>query len=166
MASSFINDEVAEKQRGFTLLELLVALVVMSIMLSIAAVQLMPDEQVQLREEAERLAFLMEQAGATARAGGQALAWSGNGKEFRFWKKTRQGEWQRVEQDALLRPRSLPDAVRIAALEIGGSSAQPGAMVLLSPETAAPMFRIRLASGERQVMIAGNGIGAVAVVKR
>ncbi len=159
------NDKVVESQRGFTLLEMLVTLVVASIMLSIAAVQLMPDEQGQLREEAERLAYLLEQAGASARAGGQALAWSGNGNTFRFWKKNKQGEWRRVEQDALLHPRSLPDTVRIAALEIAGRAAQPGEMLLLSPESVAPTFRVRLVSGERQMRIAGDGLGGVSVVQ-
>ncbi len=159
------NDKIVESQHGFTLLEMLVTLVVASIMLSIAAVQLMPDEQGQLREEAERLAYLLEQAGASARAGGQALAWSGNGNTFRFWKKNKQGEWRRVEQDALLHPRSLPDTVRIAALEIAGRAAQPGEMLLLSPESVAPTFRVRLVSGERQMRIAGDGLGGVSVVQ-
>lgn len=140
-------------------------LVLASIMLSITAVQLMPDDQAQLREEAERLAYLMEQAGASSRAGGQALAWSGNGREFRFWKKNKQGEWRRVEQDALLHPRTLPDTVRISTLEIAGHAAQAGEMLLLSPESATPMFRIRLVSGERQQMIEGSGLGAVSVLK-
>ncbi len=160
------NDKVAEHQRGFTLLEMLVALVVMSIMLGIATVKLMPDEQAQLHEEAQRLAALLDQAGASARAAGLPLAWSGTGKEFRFWKKSKQGEWQRVEKDILLRSRSLPGEVRIGALEIGGRSMPPGTMVLLSPETATPTFRIRLSSGERQMMVAGNGIGAVSVMQR
>jgi general secretion pathway protein H len=155
----------SKKACGFTLLEMMVTLVVAGIMLSITVVQLMPDEQAQLRDEAQRLAYLLEQAGASARAGGLALAWSGNGREFRFWKKNKQGEWRRVEQDTLLHPRSLPDEVRVAALEIAGRQALPGEMLLLSPETAAPMFRVRLVSGERQMMIAGNGLGAVAVVQ-
>lgn len=144
---------------------MLVTLVLASIMLSITAVQLMPDEHAQLREEAERLAYLMEQAGASSRAGGQALAWSGNGKEFRFWKINKQGEWRRVEQDALLQPRTLPDGIRISTLEISGHPAQPGEMLLLSPESATPMFRIRLVSGDQLQMIEGSGLGAVSVLK-
>jgi len=159
------NEKVVRSQHGFTLLEMLVTLVVASIMLSIVAVRLMPDEQGQLREEAQRLAYLLEQAGASARAGGQALAWSGSGNAFRFWKKNKQGEWRRMEQDALLHPRSLPDPVRIAALEIAGRAAEPGEMLLLSPESVAPIFRIRLASGERQMRIAGNGLGGVSMVQ-
>lgn len=151
---------------GFTLIEMLVALVVMSIMLGIATVKLMPDEHAQLREEAQRLAALMDQAGASARASGQALAWSGTGKEFRFWKRSKQGEWQRVEKDSLLRPRSLPGDVRIGALEMGGRAMPAGTLILLSPETAATLFRIRLVSGERQLKIEGNGLGAVSVLPR
>ena len=46
--------------RGFTLLEMLVVLVVASIMLSVVTLNLMPSAQTVLREESQRLAFLME----------------------------------------------------------------------------------------------------------
>lgn len=151
-------------QRGFTLLEMLVALTVASIMLGVVTVRLMPDEQAALRDEAERMAFLMESGGMAARASGQALAWSGAGNEYRFWKKSRQGEWVRIEQGDMLHPRSMAGTVRIAGVELAGNNAQAGEKIMLSPELAAPIFHIRLASGEKQLIISGNGLGAVSVV--
>jgi hypothetical protein len=143
---------------------MLVALVVASIMLSLVVVQLMPDEQATLREEAERLAYLIEHGAMAAQAGGLALAWSGAGKDYRFWEKNKQGDWVRIDRDALLRPRALAGDVRVAGVELDGRRAQPGARIPLSPELAAPAFRIRLASGERQLTVVGNGLGSVSVV--
>ncbi len=93
--------------RGFTLLEMLVVLVVASIMLSVATLSLMPNAQTVLREESQRLAFLMENGAMSSQAGGQPLAWSGTGNSYRFWKRTKESEWVRIERDNLLHPRNL-----------------------------------------------------------
>lgn len=159
------GEEVAN-QRGFTLLEMLVTLVLVSIMLGIATVQLFPDEQRTVREEGERLAYLLEQAGMSARAGGLALAWSTTGREHRFWKKNKQGEWRRVEQDVLLHPRSLPEGAHVSVVSIAGRTAKAGEMVALSPEPGAPDFELRLMGGETVARLVGDGLGNVRVMKR
>jgi general secretion pathway protein H len=150
--------------RGFTLLEMLVVLVVASIMLSMATLQLMPNAQTVLREESQRLAFLMENGGMSSQAGGQPLAWSGTGNSYRFWNRTKEGEWVRVERDNLLHPRTLPDAVRIGDVTFNGRRIEPGALVVLSPELSAKDFRVSLHSSELVTDIVGNGLGRVDVV--
>src|SRR5664279_4459459 len=97
--------------RGFTLLEMLVVLVVASIMLSVVTLNLMPNAQSVLHEESQRLALLMENGAMSSQAGGQPLAWSGTGNTYRFWARTKEGEWVRIERDNLLHPRTLPEAV-------------------------------------------------------
>jgi len=151
-------------ERGFTLLEMLVALVVASIMLSMATLQLMPSAQTVLREESQRLAFLMENGAMSSQAGGQSLAWSGTGNSYRFWKRTREGEWVRIERDNLLHPRNLPETVRIGEVSFNGRRIEPGALVLLSPELSAKDFRVSLHSSELVSDIVGNGLGKVEVV--
>ena len=150
--------------RGFTLLEMLVVLVVASIMLSIATLSLMPSAQTVLREESKRLAFLMENGAMASQAGGQPLAWSGTGNSYRFWLRTKEGEWVRIEQDNLLHPRTLPDAVRIGEVSFNGRRLEPGALVVLSPELSAKDFRVSLVSGELDADVVGNGLGKVEVV--
>ena len=150
--------------RGFTLLEMLVALVVASIMLSVVTLNLMPSAQTVLREESQRLAFLMENGALSAQAGGQALAWSGTGNSYRFWTRNKEGEWLRLERDKLLRPRTLPEAVRIGEVSFNGRRIEPGALVVLSPELSAKDFRVRLLSGELLADVVGNGLGKVEVV--
>ncbi len=151
--------------RGFTLLEMLVALVVASIMLGMATLQLMPTAQSVLRDESKRLAFLMENGSMASQAGGQPLAWSGTGNSYRFWKRSKEGEWVRVERDDLLHPRTLPEAVRIGEVSFNGRRIEPGSLVVLSPELSAKDFRVRLLSGNLAADITGNGLGKVTIVE-
>lgn len=149
--------------RGFTLLELLVALVIASIMLSMAALRLMPSAQTVLRDEAQRLALLTENGAMASQAGGKPLAWSGSGNSYRFWTRTKEGDWIRIERDALLHPRTLPEAVRIGEVSFNGRRLEPGALVMLSPELATKDFRISLLGGGYRATISGNGLGKVTV---
>lgn len=144
---------------------MLVVLVLASIMLSMVAINFFPDEQRALHDEGERLAYLLEQSGKTARIGGQPLAWSASGREHRFWKKNKQGEWRRVEQDDLLHPRSLPSDMRVTLLSIADKPAQAVDMVALSPELGAPEFELRLSSDTNSLRLLGDGLGNVKVVK-
>lgn len=150
--------------RGFTLLEMLVVLVVASIMLFVMTLNLMPSAQTVLREESQRLAFLMENGAMSSQAGGQSLAWSGTGNSYRFWLRTREGEWVRIERDNLLHPRNLPEAVRIGEISFNGRRIEPGALVVLSPELSAKDFRVSLLSSDLVSDIVGNGLGKVEVV--
>lgn len=152
--------------RGFTLLEMLVVLVLASIMLSMVAINFFPDEQRALHDEGERLAYLLEQSGKSARIGGQPLAWSASGREHRFWKKNKQGEWRRVEQDDLLHSRTLPGDMRVTLVNIADKPAQAVDMVALSPELGAPEFELRLSGETRSLRLIGDGLGNVRVVKQ
>jgi general secretion pathway protein H len=150
--------------RGFTLLEMLVVLVVASIMLSVVTLNLMPSAQTVLREESQRLALLMENGAMASQAGGQPLAWSGTGNSYRFWLRTKEGEWVRIERDNLLHPRNLPEAVRIGEVSFNGRRIEPGSLVVLSPELSAKDFRVSLLSSDLLSDIVGNGLGKVDVV--
>jgi len=150
--------------RGFTLLEMMVVLVVASIMLTMVTLQLMPSAQTVLREESQRLALLMENGAMASQAGGQPLAWSGTGNSYRFWLRSKEGEWVRIERDSLLHPRSLPDTVHIGDVSFEGRRIEPGSLVVLSPELSAKDFRVRLLSGDLVSDIVGNGLGKVEVV--
>ena len=159
-----IDGLINNVEHGFTLLEMLVALVVASIMLTVATLSLMPTAQSVLREESQRLAFLLENGAMSSQAGGLALAWSGSGNSYRFWKRSKEGEWLRIERDNLLHTRTLPEAVRIGEVTFNGRRIEPGALVVLSPELSAKDFRVSLHSGESVSDIVGNGLGKVTVV--
>jgi general secretion pathway protein H len=149
--------------RGFTLLEMLVALVVAGIMLTVVTVNLMPSAQSVLHDESKRLAFLLENGAMSSQAGGQSLAWSGSGNSYRFWKRSREGEWLRIERDNLLHPRTLPQDIHIAEVSFDGRRLEPGSLLMLSPELASKRFKVALRSGELSSDIVGDGLGKVEV---
>ncbi|MFZ2161142.1 MAG: prepilin-type N-terminal cleavage/methylation domain-containing protein [Sideroxyarcus sp.] len=155
---------IKNPMRGFTLLEMLVVLVVASIMISVVTLSLMPSAQTVLREESQRLAFLMENGAMASQAGGQPLAWSGTGNSYRFWKRTKEGEWVRIERDNLLHPRNLPEAMRIGEVSFNGRRLEPGSLVVLSPELSAKAFRVTLLSDDLVSDVVGNGLGKVEVM--
>ena len=70
----------------------------------------------------------------------------------------------RIERDNLLRPRILPETVRIGDVSFNGRRIEPGALVVLSPELSAKDFRVTLLSDDLVSDILGNGLGKVEVV--
>ncbi len=136
-------------------------LVVMGIALGMVAVQLMPDNRATLREEAQRLALLLENAGMEARASGHSLAWSSGKTSYRFWEKNDYGDWVRIEDDGMFRQRTLPDGLNIAEVSVETQTLQHGEQMSLSAASFALPFRIRLASSHASASISGSSTGTV-----
>ena len=159
------NDGIGEfyqkRSNGFTLIELLVVLVVMGIALGMTVVQLMPDGHAVLREEAQRLALLLENAGIEARTSGRPLAWSFEENGYRFWKKNDYGDWVRLEDDAMFRSRTLPAGMSIAEVSVEMQPLQPGEQMSLSASSFTLPFRIHLVGEHAGASVVGGSTGAV-----
>ncbi len=151
-------------QRGFTLIELLIVLVVMGIALGMVMVQLMPDHRAPLREEAGRLALLLENAGLEARASGHSLAWSGEKDSYRFFNKNEYGDWVRIDDDSSFRPRTLPEGVSFGEVSVEEQVLKPGEFILLSANSFAVPFRIRMTSAYGGARVTGKSTGDVVYV--
>ncbi|MFN7834635.1 MAG: prepilin-type N-terminal cleavage/methylation domain-containing protein [Burkholderiaceae bacterium] len=93
------------KQRGFTLLELLIVLVVIGIGTAMVAVKAFPSDQQLLRREAERLAQLLSIAQEQAALRSQTLAWQPNTRGFAFF-EVRDERLLPAEAEPNLRPRA------------------------------------------------------------
>lgn len=148
-------------QHGFTLIELLVTLVIMGVALGMVVVQLMPDNRATLREEAQRLALLLENAGMEARASGRPLAWSSEKNAYRFWKKNDYGDWVRLEDDTIFRPRTLPDGLGIAEVSVEAQPLKPGEQMSFSASSFTLPFNIRLTGEHASASVSGSSTGVV-----
>lgn len=91
---------------GFTLLEMLVALVIVGMVTALAAFALPPSQNAQMQREAQRLAALFDAARQYAAQTGVPLAWASGPGGYAFLQIGPQG-WEPVRSD-LLRPRIWP----------------------------------------------------------
>ena len=75
---------LSSKQRGFTLLELLVVVAIIAVATAGVSLSLRDTSQTALEREAQRLAVLFESARAQSRASGTAVIWRPTADGFRF----------------------------------------------------------------------------------
>ena len=136
-------------------------MIVMGIAMGLVMVQLMPDNNAALREEAARLSLLLENAGLEARASGRSLAWSGEKNSYRFLNRNDYGDWVRIDDDSSFRPRTLPDGVNVGEVSVEGQPIKTGEFVLLSANSFAVPFRVRLSSEFGSASVEGKSTGDV-----
>ncbi len=140
----------AGRQRGFTMIEILVVMVIVAIASVSVTLALRDSSQTQLEREAERLTALLESARAEARVAGIAVRWrpveDASGSGFRF--------------------EGLPDRIQLPRRWMGeGIHAEiEGAQsLLLGPEPLIPAQALRLHHGTYTVRISSDGLAPFTV---
>lgn len=147
--------------KGFTLVEVLVVMVVIGITLALIGLNLMPDDERVLRNEAQRLALLLEQARDEAVAGGEAIAWSAEGERYRFLHQNEEGKWVAWTKDELWRERQFSSGVTLRALRINRTAVPPGEHLTFSSAGLDMPFEIDLGLNATRIGIVGDAMGNV-----
>ncbi|MET3823195.1 general secretion pathway protein H [Burkholderia sp. PvR073] len=137
-------------QRGFTLLEMLVVLVIVTLAPS-------RNRRTDLAEEAQRLANLLESAGDEAQVRSMPIAWQPVGGGYRFVQRTENGAWAPMSDD-LYRARRWGTEVTAVSVRYTGGGDAPSRVVLGSEGIDVPVT-ITLWSGDVRMAVVGTGIG-------
>lgn len=149
----------ARRSAGFTLLELVIVVLLLSIMLGLVAVNLNSDDSGELRDEAQRLTLLLNTAQQDAILEGQVLALALEPGGYHFMRLTDAGTLQPITGDELLRARELPSGIKISAVEIAGTeTTEPNkpSGILLQPSGELDEFTITLQKGSMRWHVKGS----------
>lgn len=148
--------------RGFTLIEILVVITIMSIMLGLVTANFAIDERQQLQQEAHKLALLMSHASDTARTTGRSTAWRASENGYIFLQLGADGKsWKPMRFDSNLRAREFPENMRLSEVYIAGVLSNSKDMIIFSPSGLNPAFELTLRSKQARLKITGDLLGKV-----
>jgi len=106
---------LSARAQGFTLLEILVVLVIISVMVSMVTLSfnvLGPDREVE--DQTRRFWALLRQAREEAEIQALDLAVYVSATDYEFLRfDTRHNEWRQITDDNLYAPRTLPEGLRL-----------------------------------------------------
>jgi general secretion pathway protein H len=153
----------ARRSRGFTLIEILVAVVLIALTVTLVMVRLQPDDRQTAREEAQRLALILQQARDEAIATGASIGWRGEPRGYGFLRRDAERRWQPLVTEDVFRARVLPEIVRIVDVEIAGHKARPEEMLVFSPSALNPPFRIVVAVNAHRFRVRSDNFAELVV---
>lgn len=151
---------LAEREAGFTLVEVLAVVAIAGILLALAAVNLFPGEAQLARREAGDVAIAIEHARDAAWFGGLPTSVTFDGGRVRKWRLA--GErWQADTGH----DRPLPPALRVTAVHVDGERLpERDRLVFLADGLGTP-FRVALEARGMPWAIEGDAAGSIRLVE-
>jgi len=154
----------AGRDRGFTLVEMLVVLLIMGLFVGLVSSITRPDDRALLRIEAERLAQLLDLATTESRLTGKFIAWTSDGPGYRFWRLQQDGEWSEIPDSAALRARTLPQGMTITDMRVENMRSQGAMRLEFTPSSPVLSFTIEMSFGAARYSVAATPMGEVRVL--
>ena len=149
---------------GFTLIEVLVVLLIMGLMVGMVSAIVQPDDRQLVCGEADRLAQLLDLAATEARMTGRSVAWTPDADGYRFWRMTDDARWTELRDSDALRPRTLPQDMRVAAMQVENVPVTGDMRLEFTPQGRVFSFEIDLTLGAARCAVAASPLGEVRVV--
>jgi general secretion pathway protein H len=157
--------EPLRQKAGFTLIEVLVVLAILAVVAAAVAFAAVPGDAAAAREEARRLAALLESAMRDARASGRPIAWSAERQRYAFWYRGEDGDWTLYPGHSPYRPRALAERTELTYVSVGGQALAAGERVLFVPHGLRSELRATVAGAGAQFSIQGDVLGRVTLAR-
>lgn len=145
---------------GFTLLELLVVMIIAGIVVSLVAVNAMPNDRGRVIDDGQRIARLFELAQEEAQLRARAIAWEADGIGWRFLESTPNG-WMPLSgalTGDVLGPGRWRLPLDSVAVTAGGRGAGSGRLIFGREPVGEPQQLVLMRGGIR-VDVNGDGSG-------
>jgi len=153
--------ERRRRGRGFTLIELVVVLFILTIVLGMVGVRLTRDHGDLVRDEARRLALVMQNAQQQAILEGRPLAFALTPEGYQFLRLDANSRLIPIRADELLAPRTLPPLMTIGPLKPRAEGGERMDLILFDPSGEFPAFTLVLALGDAVWYVQGQSDGQV-----
>jgi len=155
---------ISGPNRGFTLIEMLVVLMIMGLFVGLVSTITQPDERAVLQLEAERLSQLLDFAATEARLTGKSIAWTADESGYRFWRSGDDGAWSEIRDSELLRERALPQGMAVADFHVENMRPQGAMRLEFAPQGSSLAFTISMSLGAARYAVTGSPVGEMRVV--
>lgn len=150
---------VKKHQRGFTLLELLVVLVVLAIATGMIVVQGTPSDGRYLQSEAQRLAQILRIGQQHAMLTSKNIRFSASEEQFQF-EAFDGNRWQSVTDEPTLRPRNWDtEGVEVTLFQAG----EEVDFITLEPQADLTQRTLRMLLRNTEIEVASNAAGRFVV---
>lgn len=143
---------------------MLVVLLIMGLTVGMVSAIVQPDDRQLACGEAERLAQLLDLAATEARLTGRSVAWTPDARGYRFWRMTEEAQWIELRDSDALRPRVLPEGMRVSALRVESVPVTGDMRLEFTPQGRVFAFDIDLTLGAARCAVAASPLGEVRVV--
>ncbi len=160
-----LRSRAARGERGFTLVEMLVVLMIMGLFLGLVSTITRPDDRAVLRLEAERLTQLLDFAAAEAQLTGRPIAWTADALGYRFWRLGEDANWSEIRDSELLRARTLPQGMAVSGFRVENMRPQGAMRLEFAPQGASLAFTIGMSLGTERYTVAGSPVGDVRAIQ-
>ena len=154
----------ASRYRGFTLIEILVVMAIVTVLLGLAVVKLGTSDESRLQGAAEDLAMRLENLRDEAVVRGQSLAFSSDGQGYQFWlADLERNEWLPLPASDVIASKPLAGGVVIDEMRINGLPRPLGERIVFPLSGLTEPFVLILTSGKARTVIISDALGRLEV---
>lgn len=149
---------ISDRQRGFTLLELLVVLVIVGIMLGVVSFNALPNGRQRLQNDAQRIALLLQLAREEAIVRNRPIAFEAGPNSYRFLVRGDQS-WEPLSDVEMLRQREFALSPVQLFIEPALNISEGTLRISFGREPVDKPFALSLVVGQDKVVIRADGVG-------